>query len=928
MQFSFNASDNFDIVLSCSLVIDEQRNLAISAIRGVTTTLTVGNLSEGLHNWKVVCTDSAGLRSESNSNTFTMDNSVPSIEAVNFANTFTGEQVILTVNVTSVRQLSSVKATIPTVAQNGTQINSTISLSFDNNTLLFTGTFAAPPQPGTYISSISAANIIGGVAIQHVPFTILLGVDLVIEPESISILPLTPFTGSITSVTALVKNIGNRDAFNVNVSLSSLGQNLSSVKINVSANGTTTVVLPWDTKGFAGNVQISIRALGIFTESNSSNNIALKTFFVDGHDLSVTSISFIPASPVFSGETVGIIATIRNNINATADSIRVNFYEGTVDLDHLIGFSDIVSINGSTQKTSSINWQTAGLLGNRTIIVEVNPQNFPAEVERTNNRANTTFELTRFVAEQIPDLITFLKTPLLNETNQSIRGITSNDFTGDGKIDFAIVTNSGNLVLYENNITSVSEIGNKNIVVFNRNQIVNLGEFTQGLASADFQFDNFPDIIVGTLSGKVYLFRNTNGIIPQNGEVIFDAGDDVYGLTIGDVDNDNDFDIITGNRIGHVDFFINKGPNTLIFEFNKTITTRDKPYGLTTGDYDLDGHIDMMIGDRLGQLERIVFESNNYNGFLFADIGEFAHGLTTADIDYSGKLDLFALGFNGNINLYYSREGGLVAEPLIVGNKRESSGLSSGDYDRDNDIDLIVGSNTGEITYFENSLRIQKSFSPLASPPLRPIQIFTNFKNPYARQMINVTLQEKLSENLTFVQDSFRVDDLNSADLHFYDTSLDTPQSRYHFYLNLPSTVFVKRCSATGECGGAGSFIYSGTADIIGNSITISNVLDIFNHMQSIYLREGFSLEYIVKSMTPSPQISAKSQINYTLLGLFNTQPTSFLLSDDVSNLNDQLANSKNINPLPYKNDKAFAEALIRIPDFTPIDIIFRNSDG
>jgi len=35
------------------------------------------------------------------------------------------------------------------------------------------------------------------------------------------------------------------------------------------------------------------------------------------------------------------------------------------------------------------------------------------------------------------------------------------------------------------------------------------------------------------------------------------------------------------------------------------------------------------------------------------------HGLTAADVDYSGKLDLFSTSFDGNVRMFFSREGDL-----------------------------------------------------------------------------------------------------------------------------------------------------------------------------------------------------------------------------------------------------------------------------
>ena len=92
-------------------------------------------------------------------------------------------------------------------------------------------------------------------------------------------------------------------------------------------------------------------------------------------------------------------------------------------------------------------------------------------------------------------------------------------------------------------------------------------------------------------------YNNTNGVFVSN-TTLFNVGEDAYGLAVTDLDNDDDFDLITGNKVGHIDFYINKDLNSMIFEFNLTISTRDQPYGITTGDSDLDGHVDVFIGDR------------------------------------------------------------------------------------------------------------------------------------------------------------------------------------------------------------------------------------------------------------------------------------------------------------------------------------------
>jgi hypothetical protein len=346
----------------------------------------------------------------------------------------------------------------------------------------------------------------------------------------------------------------------------------------------------------------------------------------------------------------------------------------------------------------------------------------------------------------------------------------------------------------------------------------------------------------------------------------------------------------------------------------------------------MDGRADIMVGDRLGQIERIVFEIDKYNGFLFSDVGAFAHGLTSADVDYSGKLDLFTISFDGNVRLFYSREGGLVTEPLVIGNVKDSFGITSGDYDDDNDIDLIVGSDNGNVTMLMNSLRIAKSSTPMPSPPRRNVEVETKIENPWAREMTDLNLTEFWYDNVSFVKGGYVIcldffcEERFYADIFFFDTPRDNSTVRNAYFLQFPSTVCVQRQRwpffSSFPQGGCEFAVHNANTGLGARSFNVSNVLKIFDNLETMNLRERFKFRYKLLPESDT-NITAITDINYTLLGDFNTPNTNFLLSDDVSNTNDDVANSKNINPEKIKNDRDFTNNFVIVADFTPISIEF-----
>jgi hypothetical protein len=94
-------------------------------------------------------------------------------------------------------------------------------------------------------------------------------------------------------------------------------------------------------------------------------------------------ISFSPTAPR-SGEPVTITARVRNAGGSHAAPVVVRFADGAT----VIGERTIPSIPPGEERTASIVWNTAGVSGDREIVVTVDPNNLVREQVEGNNSAS------------------------------------------------------------------------------------------------------------------------------------------------------------------------------------------------------------------------------------------------------------------------------------------------------------------------------------------------------------------------------------------------------------------------------------------------------------------------------------------------------------------------------------------------------------
>jgi hypothetical protein len=191
---------------------------------------------------------------------------------------------------------------------------------------------------------------------------------------------------------------------------------------------------------------------------------------------------------------------------------------------------------------------------------------------------------------------------------------------------------------------------------------------------------------------------------------------------LSDIDNDGDLDLFTGYVGGEFGFYENMG-TPLAPSFDTVIFT---PFGLTNlsgdcapflVDLDGDGDLDMMAGsdsglryfENQGNVSTPSFGPAVVNPFGILDPpGNLQPSL--ADIDQDGDFDLFVGATDGN--LYFFTNTGTAGNPSFAVAQTNPFGLSNSgsrsspdlvDIDSDGDLDMVVGNQSGQFRYYENT---------------------------------------------------------------------------------------------------------------------------------------------------------------------------------------------------------------------------------
>jgi hypothetical protein len=291
------------------------------------------------------------------------------------------------------------------------------------------------------------------------------------------------------------------------------------------------------------------------------------------------------------------------------------------------------------------------------------------------------------------------------------------DIDADGDFDLFVGEQDGSIHFYRNEGTP----SNANFIF--DNDSLDIG--TRSLPTyVDIDADGDFDLLCGNSEGTVTYYRNDGTPTLQNWTFVTNTynGMDVGNTTspfFCDIDNDGDYDMWIGEYVGNINYYRNIGtPSNASWEL-----VRQHPFCLDVGsssipifiDMDLDNDYDLFFGRWWG---RITFYENTGSSIIpqwtivtlfyeSIDVGWNSHP-DFVDIDGDNDPDLFIGEVDGNINYY--RNDGTPGNPVWTFIGEFYNGIDIGDrcaptfadIDADNDFDLFIGEQDGNINYYRN----------------------------------------------------------------------------------------------------------------------------------------------------------------------------------------------------------------------------------
>ena len=308
---------------------------------------------------------------------------------------------------------------------------------------------------------------------------------------------------------------------------------------------------------------------------------------------------------------------------------------------------------------------------------------------------------------------------------------TFGDVDRDGDLDLLVgalggafnpnLTSADNLFLYERgddgNFTMQTsrylagiDIGNESIPV-----LVDL----DGDSDLDLLLSNKIDPS-NLRTSKIYRFENQGSAREPSFRLtgtLEIEGSYHYAPAFGDIDADGDLDMLLGSWSADVALYRNTGTATdarFVVEDSSVVSlTRGSNSTPALGDLDADGDLDLFVGEASGTLNyyrnagsphapNFVLESDNFNEI---DVGRRSFP-TLVDLDVDGDLDLVVGTDSGELaffrNIGTPEAAVFVADPSFALTADGYATPAFADIDSDGDLDLFVGGIGGGLLFYEN----------------------------------------------------------------------------------------------------------------------------------------------------------------------------------------------------------------------------------